>query len=217
MRTSATPVALVALAALLPALVACGSETGSAVEEPALDRPAPASGSPVPETSPAAEGPVRSLGLVTVLDEGRPVFCFRPVAAVTPPACDGEPLRGWRWRDHPIHERSGDVRWGSFALSGTWDGTALTVTEAVPAALYDVPADATPARPTPVPAEEEPELAEVAEQTGVLPGHLASYVADGQVWVEVVHDDGSLQEWADETWEPGVVRVVGQLVGTDPS
>ena len=46
-------------------------------------------------------------------------------------------MAGWTWADHPEHEDESGVKWGDFALTGTFDGTTFTVTDAIPAALYD--------------------------------------------------------------------------------
>ena len=59
-----------------------------------------------------------------------------------PPQCSGIPLKGWDWSDHPdLYDQEGDTKWGSFAVTGTFDGTTFTVTGAVPAALYDPAAE----------------------------------------------------------------------------
>lgn len=118
-------------AALLAlALAGCGEDppiSGDAARE---------SGAPASPTAvPAAEGEVRTRGAVTVVETGDgPVACLGPVALSEPPQCSGQPLQDWRWSAHPEHQRSGGVRWGAFELRGTWDGSALRVTEAVPAA-----------------------------------------------------------------------------------
>ncbi len=49
-------------------------------------------------------------------------------------------LEGFDWGDVGFEEASG-VKWGSYALTGTFDGTTFTATDAIPAALYDAMAE----------------------------------------------------------------------------
>ena len=93
----------------------------------------------MPTDVPAADGPVVGLGLV--LDgsaEGGPGFCLGPVAESYPPQCTGVPMEGWDWAEHRgDFDDAGGVKFGSFAVTGTFDGTTLTYESAVPGALYD--------------------------------------------------------------------------------
>ena len=60
-----------------------------------------------------------------------PHACLGGVADSLPPQCgDGVPLAGWDWAAAGTYETSGEVRWGVYVLTGTFDGTALTVTDA---------------------------------------------------------------------------------------
>jgi hypothetical protein len=109
-------------------LTACGTETSS---PPAAD-PGPAER---PRAVPAAEGPVTTGYPATVLDDGTgPELCLGGVLDSLPPQCDGPRLIGWDWEQQAgrYESRSG-VRWGEFAVTGTFDGTSLTVTDAVDA------------------------------------------------------------------------------------
>ena len=89
----------------------------------------------MPTDVPAADGPVVGLGLV--LDgsaEGKPGFCLGPVAESYPPQCQGLPLEGWDWsQQRGDFDNAGGVRFGSYAVTGTFDGTTLTYESAVPA------------------------------------------------------------------------------------
>ncbi|WP_426242019.1 hypothetical protein [Nocardioides sp. LHG3406-4] len=108
------------------ALAGCGSQTG---KEPSA---------PVGDADPL----VATQYAVTVMDDADsgPEACLAGIATSYPPQCSGPALPGWDWAEHRgDFERSGEVRWGDFALTGTWDGDALTLTEAVPAAEYDAP------------------------------------------------------------------------------
>ncbi|WP_205471529.1 hypothetical protein [Nocardioides sp. SYSU D00038] len=182
-----------------------------------------------PTAIPAADGPVTT-GLVTVLDDGGGAeLCLGPVALSHPPQCSGTPLVGWDWAEHPEGvETAGRTRWAEFAVTGTFDGTALTPTEVVPAALHDPPApSATPSTPStpsppcaasgqadcdPTPAELDDErVAQLQQEASDVPGFLGSMVVGGVVTVDVVHDDGTLQAWADQEWGEGTVVVVSAL------
>jgi hypothetical protein len=135
---TATAAAAVTATALL-ALGACSTEQEMRAVDPA-GRPASSAAEPtgaMPTAVPAAEGEVTTGALVTVLDDGDgPELCHM-VAESLPPQCEGVPMADWDWADHPEHEDQAGVRWGSFALTGTFDGTTFAVTDAVPAALYD--------------------------------------------------------------------------------
>lgn len=146
---------VVALAALL-ALAACSSEDEMrGVDSAGGSDTADAAATPgeLPTAVPAATGEVATNGLVTVLDDGDgPELCTF-VAESLPPQCSGTPMAAWDWAAHPEHEDQSGTKWGSFALTGTFDGTTFAVTEAIPAALYDPmsqppdPAFTTPCEP----------------------------------------------------------------------
>jgi hypothetical protein len=192
--------AFVALATLL-LVTACGADADDTATDPTA---------PMPTAIPAAEGPVTGLG--TVIDQGdEPEFCLGPVAESYPPQCTGIPLAGWQWEDHrgQFDDASG-VRFGSFAVTGTFDGTTLTAQDAVSGAVYD-PMQAP--EPTSGAAEDhsQAELEAIAEELRDLPGFLGAMPGDNLVAVDVVHDDGSLQAWADAAYGTGLVFVRSAL------
>ena len=217
---------LVVLAALLLAATGCGSEGTPVATDPAGEPSASGSAAPTtaPPTSavsrpptavPAAPRLVRTRDLATVIDTGSPELCLGPMAESFPPQCGGPALRGWDWARHGrgTAQQEGEVRWGSFAVTGRWDGTSLEVTEAVPASLYDALAPEPAPLPEPATTYEEAELGRIAEEVGGLPGAQGAYVDQGRrVLVDVNYDDGSLQSWADVTYGTGVVVVTGALV-----
>lgn len=129
--------AAAAVLSVLGALAACSTEEGTrAVDDAAsgdASSDAPASGAPTP----VPDGEVRTSGLVTVLDDGTgPQLCLGAVAESYPPQCGGPAVADFEWGDVGFEEAAG-VTWGSYALTGTFDGTTFTVTDAIPAALYD--------------------------------------------------------------------------------
>ena len=202
---------LVTTAALL--LAGCGTRTGTTATDTGA---APATGAPT--DIPAAPGRVATRGAVTVLQDGRPEVCLGAVAESWPPQCSGPPLLGWSWGrgadgvDEPggsvvsggadAYEQAGSVRWGQYLLTGTWDGRALAVDTSVPATLHttlpEVPVERTPGT------RDVPSDRVARELLERVPGALASYVVGDRVLVEVVYDDGSLQDWVDATYDEPV-------------
>ncbi|WP_110182167.1 hypothetical protein [Nocardioides solisilvae] len=218
-RLASTPVAPVVapVAALLVALLAL---TACGADDPVADDPTP-SAPTSPTAVPAAEGEVTTLGPVLVLDQGdQPVACLGGAAESLPPQCEGTRLEGWEWEEHPEHESTGGVRWGDFALTGTWDGTVLEVTEAVPAAGYDGewPGDETPGTPCPEPAGgwqvEDPArtsgatLDEVLRRAGQLPGYAEAWLDTNDITkpeetvvnVRVTQDVARAEKTLRRTW-----------------
>jgi len=209
MRTP--PSLLAALAALVLAGSACGDD-GS--DDVAHDPPGNTTPGVLIGVTP--DGPVRTVDLVTVMDTGSPELCLGPVAESYPPQCGGPELVGWDWAAHEgTYDQEGDVRWGTYALTGTWDGTSFTATDAVPGALYD-PAMPTPTpTPTPATAYDAAELEQIAtelqDQEWVL-GAYGGEGSDGHVLVDVVYDDGTLQDRVDDEYGAGVVLINPALV-----
>lgn len=209
MRPSLTGLTGLAVAVLL-AVTAC-SDDGDTAEDPAGD-PTGGSGAngPMPTEPVAAPGVVTTRFGATVMDTGSPELCLGPVAESYPPQCGGPPLAGWDWAAYDGHyDQQGDVRWGVFYVTGTWDGTTFTATSAEPGDGA-VPS----ASELPVPEEQlsTDELGRIADEVRNLGGAMGAYADDTRVLVDVPYDDGSLQAWADEEYGAGVVVVGSALV-----
>lgn len=165
---------------------------------------------------PAAADPVTGVGTVIEVPGRPPELCLGPVRESFPPQCEGIALAGWSWAQYPP-EQSVDgggsaTRWGSYAVTGSFDGTTLTATGAIPLALYDTMAEPSPLPTTP-PDLTAGQWADVESGTRLMPGLLTSARAGdtGPVHVDVVHDDGSLQAWADASFGAGAVVVTSAL------
>jgi hypothetical protein len=164
----------------------------------------------MPTAIPAADESVVGLGTVIDQDAG-PELCLGPVAESYPPQCRGVPVEGWEWADHRgDFDDAGGVRFGAFAVTGGFDGTTLTYESAVAGALYDpVP------RPEPTSSATDEhsaaELEAIGQELQELPGALSTMTGDNLVVVDVAHDDGSLQDWADVTYGTGLVLVHSAL------
>jgi len=159
---------------------------------------------------------VRTRDLATVMDTGSPELCLGPIAESYPPQCGGPPLTGWDWAEHEgTYDEQGPVRWGSYSVTGTWDGARFTATDAVSGALYDPAAPAPSPTPTPATSYDAAELERIASELQSAPGVLGAYGgegSEGHVLADVYYDDGTLQGWADETYGAGVVLVSQALV-----
>ncbi len=289
------------LAAGLVTVAGCGSVGEPSGPTVAGVQTAPA----MPTAVPAATGLVRSAGLVTILGQGDQAaeLCLGGVAESYPPQCGGPQIVGWTWSEHPrTFEQANGVRWGTYAVTGRFDGTRFTLTEAISGALYDpIAAPEEPGTKTPCPEPDggwkvldperttaetmdqtfaaasglpgyadawmdqsrnladgtgddeamndpefttinvrvtedvagaekalreiwggalcvtkadrtEAELLEIQTVLGDLPGMLTSTPSNGRVEAQVIHDDGSLQEWADATYGMGLVVISSALV-----
>jgi hypothetical protein len=146
----------------------------------------------------------------TVMDVGGAVeLCLGPIAESYPPQCSGIPVEGWSWDGIEGWETSGGVTWGAYAVQGIYDGSTFAVTgEPIMLALYDPIAPVDPTSGKPGTATE----ADVAEMQDALPAvigdnFLASYPENGWLWVDVVWDDGTLQDAADATYGEGSVVI----------
>ncbi|TDN92834.1 hypothetical protein EV279_2367 [Microbacterium sp. BK668] len=140
-------------------------------------------------------------------------LCLGPVAESYPPQCSGIPLEGWSWEGVDGSEASGDARWGAYAVAGAYDGETLTVTgPPILLALYDPirPEDPTGGEPGSTDqATLEAVQAELPERLGS--SFVSSSIESGYVWVDVVWDDGTLQDAADATYGEDVVVVRSAL------
>ena len=200
--------AAAAVLTVLGSATACSTEA----EMRAVDRSdasaaadAPSGGAPTP----VPEGEVRTGGLVTVLDSGDgPEMCLGAVAESYPPQCGGPALADFDWGDVGSEEAAG-VRWGSYALTGTYDGSTFTVTDAIPAALYD-----TMAQPEPEPlaaACDQPTTTDTAKATpedldatlaaaSALPSYASAWLTGNTINVAVTEDPEAAEAELRRTW-----------------
>ncbi len=164
----------------------------------------------------AAPGEVIGQGTVLQIDGEDAQFCLGAVMESYPPQCSGPVVVGWEWPDDGMHESAQGVTWGTYALTGTWDGVQFTPTQpAIPLALYDPMMEEPDPRTDPANAGESSEELllriqdELAAWTDVVV--LTSYPANGYLWASVDYDDGSIQSYLDEIYGPDVVVVQSVL------
>ena len=149
--------------------------------------------------------------LVNVIDNGSGAHLCPVVLESYPPQCgSAAPIDGWTWEGLP-HEQEGEVRWGFYAVYGTYDGERLTVTK--PAEFGGAIDVMSPPTTGPLTAAETERVArEVRED---LAGHYTSGEGVGHVFISVTWDDGSLQRQLDERYGEGAVFVSSLLMVFD--
>jgi hypothetical protein len=107
---------------------------------------------PTPTTGTPAVAPTQQYSVdATVLQDPThgPELCFA-VATSLPPQCKGTPIAGWDWRKVDREESVNGTTWGEFHIVGTYDGTAITITQ--PATAAHAPPPVTlPSYKTPCP------------------------------------------------------------------
>jgi len=127
----------------LALLSACsGDGDGDTVSDPAGSGGGAGSGATageMPTTVPPPEGEVVGVGTVMDTGQGDPQLCLGAIAESYPPQCSGIPITNWDWAPVKDTSESSDAtRWGSYAVTGTYDGETFTVTQKpVTSALYD--------------------------------------------------------------------------------
>lgn len=210
---------LILLACATAGLVALGGCAGSATPGGRATTP------PGEFPRPAAAGEVLAQGTVLQRDGEDPQLCLGAVADSYPPLCGGPPILGWDWAAVEQSESASGVTWGSYAVTGTWDATAFTVTQPpVPLSLYDplaqLDARLDPANPGP---SDESTLLRVQEELHAAHYNPATFSdwseapilsdgpENGYLWVSVIYDDGSVQRFFDEQFGEGVVAVRSAL------
>jgi hypothetical protein len=157
----------------------------------------------------AAPGEVLGQGTVIQTGDAAPQFCLGPVAESYPPQCSGVALANWDWDAVEGDETSGDVTFGAYAITGTWDGTTLTTTSAIMLALYDpMPVEDPLLDPGNAGDTGEADLTKIQDELADAPFTvLESHIENGYLFVSVVYDDGRIQDWVDAAYLPDAVAI----------
>lgn len=148
-RTAATSAltpawAPLAVLALVLTLSACAGEDDQAVDSAGAPA-ATSTAAPDPSYSAVDGQPALPIGeerteVGMVLDTGDGAqLCLGAVTKSLPPQCSGIPLTGWDWDANPEHERRGEARWGTFSVTGTFDGEQFAVSDSAPGASAHLP------------------------------------------------------------------------------
>lgn len=216
MKPRRAPLAAPAVAlALALSLTSCSGDDGPVVASDPAGGGAPAEAPQPPDVVPSAPGAVSSRGLATVIDTGDGAeLCLGAVAESYPPQCSGPGVPAWDWADQRgMFEQQGAVRWGTFAVTGTWDGSSFGVTGAIPGALYDAVMPVPVELPEPRVDHSAEELQAISQDLSTLPGYQGSSVdGSGHVLTDVTYDDGTFQAYLDEAYGTGVVVLTAALV-----
>jgi hypothetical protein len=159
-------------------------------------------------------------GVALVLDEGNGAdvqACLGFIQESLPPQCTGPVVYGWDWSTVDGEKTAAGVTFGEYAVTGTWDGTALTITQ--PATVAGA---ATQAQVTTEARGEGPDPASVARafDDEDAPWHRNNRVVfmeygDGPLEVTVVFDDGAVQDASDAEYGKGVAVVSSALRPVD--
>ena len=157
----------------------------------------------MPEPDPTQE----VWALTNVIDDGSGANLCPIMLESYPPQCGGAiPIDGWSWDGLPL-DQEGEVRWGFYAVYGTYDGERLTVTRSAEfGGAIDIMGPTHTGTLTT--AEAERILREIQED---LPGDFGSAIGDGYVTIDVTFDDGTLQTQLDERYGVGSVEVSSLL------
>lgn len=201
-------IASMALALLL--LCGCAAATPDAPSAGGTELP----GSSVDlDTIPAA-GPVSSWATVLHPEGESPRLCLGGVYDSYPPQCDGPEIAGWDWDAVDAEESAGGVTWGAYAVTGGWDGLVFALTSAEASGLYDVTPIDPRTNPAHAGAASDDLLLRIQEQLHgtASPLHpLGSWPENGYLFVQVIYDDGTVQNWMDSAFGPEVVVVLSAL------
>ncbi|WP_309711437.1 hypothetical protein [Pseudolysinimonas sp.] len=203
------PRALILLAAPVLLLVACATPTDPGGGDVV-------SGGPGPLDTIAAPGEVLGQGTVLQIDGEDAQFCLGAVMESYPPQCSGPVIVSWEWPDDGMFESASGVTWGTYALTGTWDGVEFTPTQPpIPLALYDPMMQEPDPRTDPSNAGDnsDDQLALVQDELSAWTDVtvLTSYSENGYLWATVYYDDGTIQSYLDEIYGPDVVIVQSAL------
>lgn len=152
-------------------------------------------------------------GTVLQKGEGEPQLCLGAIMESYPPQCNGPAIRGWDWSLAKYSETASTVTWGTYAVFGTWDGTAFTQTQPpIPLSLYSPVGSPDPRQDaTNAGASDDATLQRISDE---LAGSqtLSSIPMNGYLWVSVLYDDGTIQHYVDERYGPDVVIVQPALL-----
>ncbi len=140
-------------------------------------------------------------------------ICLGIVMESYPPQCVGVPVDGWTWDQVEGSESSGEVRWGSYAAQGTYDGERFMLTDPpILLALYDPMPIEDPTRGVDGHTDDR-DLSLIQDEVFAWLGTdaLTAWPERGYVWMQVVWDDGTLQDAVDTAYRKGVVIVTSAI------
>lgn len=158
-----------------------------------------------------APGEVHGIGMVIQEGDAATQICFGPVMESYPPQCRGVEIVGWEWTESDYHETSGTTKWGTYAVTGTWDGERFALTHPpILLALYDtvqvMDPYLDPSNPGATPEAQLQEIQTAIEgSVSFLP--LNTRIENGYLFVSYTYDDGRRQRYLTEAYGADVVVV----------
>lgn len=165
------------------------------------------SGFPEPQTTKELIGQ----GLVIQYPGEDPQLCMGAIGASDPPTCSGPAIHGWDWTTAEQSETAADTTSGGYAVYVTWDGVSFTSTrDPIPLSLYDAMAIDDPRLDDRNPGKtSEAELIRLMDDVYATRGPTLTnwMVRNGYLWLDVIYDDGTVQDFVDEKYGEGVVVV----------
>lgn len=162
-----------------------------------------------------AAGELQGQGMVMQKGTEPPQLCLGAVMESYPPQCTGPALRNWDWSRVDDEEGASGYTWGSYLVTGTWDGVQFTQTkDPIPLSLYDPSPPAGPAPwegTTGSGSEAQLELIRAEIFSSGDSSILGSRTTNGYLILNVFYDDGSLQNEMDAKYGPQLVLVQSAL------
>lgn len=169
-----------------------------------------------PNSASAMPSDRKLTGQGTVLQKGEdlPQLCLGAVLESYPPQCTGPILRNWEWSAVNDSTTAAGVTWGSYAVTGTWDGNEFTLTDK-PVAL----SPHSSALPSDKPlvdengAGSEPRLRQIQLELQSSTGSsvLSSWIEKGYLILNVIYDDGDLQRQMNGKYGNNMILVQSAL------
>lgn len=178
--------------------------------------PTASAGDPTDASAPLpVTGELQGRGMVMQKGAEPPQLCLGAVMESYPPQCSGPALTNWDWSKVDDEEAASGVTWGSYLMTGTWDGVQFTQTkEPIPLSLYEPPPPAGPALWEATPgsgSEAQLELIRDEIFSSRDSSILGSWTTNGYLILNVFYDDGTLQNELDVKYGPKLVLVDSAL------
>lgn len=181
---------------------------------------APAAGPTSTDSGSVVSSDRKLTGRGTVLQKGDelPRLCLGFVAESYPPQCTGPILRNWDWSAGNDSTTAAGVTWGSYAVTGMWDGSEFTLTDKPLVSSPDssaLPGDRSRADEKGVGSELRLRQIQLEFQSSDGPSVLGSWIEKGYLVLHVIYDDGTLQRDMDGKYGPDMILVQSALSHVD--
>lgn len=159
-------------------------------------------------------------GRGTVLQKGAelPLLCLGAVAESYPPQCTGPILRNWDWSAVNDSTTAAGVTWGSYAVTGTWDGSGFTLMDkpiVLSADSNELPGDKALVDENGAGSAWRLRQIQLELQSSDGPSVLSSWIEKGYLVLNVIYDDGDFQREMDGKYGYDMVLVQSALSHVD--